>query len=259
MIAAPASGALRLALWLSGARALQNTRMAAIEVTLGANWRTPSDQWPALPQAQLRAAMLQIVRARGGRLQRIEADDRFALNVTRLAEAFPRARFVYLYRDVRESLARMLDVWSSDLQPHPSGVQLRDGRSWKFPLAPGWSACTGKPPPEIAAWQWSTLTRNALDALESLAAERWCITSYDRLISHTDAEHLRLRQFLGLRERDAAWRAPRFRSDDQVSPDQRLWQHHGNALAPVLAIAARQADRAVRLFAESPQTRARKH
>lgn len=155
---------------------------------------------------------------------------------------------------MRESLGLMLSRWLAADAPHRSGVTLADGRPWIGPLPSGWSRWTRRPLPEVVAWQWATTTTRALDALAALPPERWCVVAYDRLLTHTDDEYRRLRGFLDLHRPVAV--VPAFAAPGEVSPDPSLWRPHLDRLTPeVLKLAAAAADRAVRLFAESPRTR----
>lgn len=253
VVAAPGSGAARLARWLVR-RPVRNLRVQALDALAGPDWRAVDDGWPEVDTARLRQRLTEFRRQSGARPARIEHDPRLALNVARLAAWFPRARFVYLYRDVRESLGTMLSRWLAAEAPHRSGVTLADGRPWTGPLPPGWSRWTRRPLPEVVAWQWATTTTRALDALSTLPPERWCLASFDRLLTDTDNEFRRLRRFLGLRRPVAV--LPKFARPGEVSPDPRLWLAHADRLTPeVLKLAAAPADRAVRLFADTPQTR----
>jgi hypothetical protein len=255
VIAAPASGAARLARWLAN-RPIRNARVQVLDALAGPDWRARDDRWPDIDRSLLQEQMLLLRQRQAGRVVRIEQDPRMSLNVSRLADWFPKAQFIYLYRDVRESLGRMLSRWQSAGSPHRSGVTLADGRPWRGPLPPGWSRWTKRPLPEVVAWQWATTTTRALDALEVLAADRWCVASFDRLLTDTDHEYRRLRRFLDLRRPVTA--VPTFATPGELSPDPRLWRPHADALTPdVLKLAALPADRAVRLFAEAPQTRIR--
>lgn len=255
VIAAPGSGAARLARWLAR-RPLRNARIAAIEALVGPDWRARDDRWPEIDTAELRRR-LATLRHQFPRLARIEHDPRLTLNVTRVAEWFPQAKFVFLYRDARECLASALMRWQTARRPHPSGVCLANGQAWVGPLPPGWSRWTRRPLPEVVAWQWAATTTRALDALDALPADRWCVASFDRLLTDADREDRRLRGFLGLRSTSTD--VPAFAQADETSPDPRLWRPYAEALTPeVLKLAAPAADRAVRLFAEAPRTRVRR-
>ena len=253
VVAAPGSGAARLARWLVR-RPVRNLRVQALDALAGPDWRAVDDRWPEIDTARLRHRLGEFRRPSGARPARIECDPRLGLNVTRLADWFPRARFVYLYRDVRESLGLMLSRWLAADAPHRSGVTLADGRPWIGPLPSGWSRWTRRPLPEVVAWQWATTTTRTLDALAALPPERWCVVAFDRLLTDTGHEYRRLRGFLDLHRPVAV--VPEFAAPGEVSPDPGLWRPHLDLLTPdVLKLAAAAADRAVRLFAESPQTR----
>ena len=256
VIAAPGSGAGRLARWLAK-RPIRNDRVHALDALAGPDWRARDDRWPEIDTVLLRQRLATLRRRPGTRPMWIEQDPRLALNVARLADWFPKARFIYLYRDVRESLGTMLSRWQSGHHPHRSGVTLADGRPWAGPLPPGWSRWTKRSLPEVVAWQWAAATTRALDALEALSPERWCVASFDRLLSETDHEYHRLRRFLDLRRPVTV--VPKFARPGEMSPNPRLWLPYADLLVPeVLNLAAVSADRAVRLFAEAPQTRVRR-
>ena len=61
----------------------------------------------------------------------LEKTPKNALRIPFLAEAFPDARFVYLYRDPRETVSSMLDVWRSE-------------RFVTYPELPGWADHPGR-------------------------------------------------------------------------------------------------------------------
>lgn len=51
---------------------------------------------------------------------------------------------------------------------------------------------------EEAARAWTSSTETLLDELEALPPERWCVTSYDRLLADRDGELARISQFAGI-------------------------------------------------------------
>src|SRR5258705_10062216 len=75
----------------------------------------------------------------------LEKTPKNALRVPFLLHAFPQARFIYLYRDIRETLASMLEAWSSGrFETYPELPGWR-GPPWSLLLTPGWRALAGKP------------------------------------------------------------------------------------------------------------------
>jgi len=83
---------------------------------------------------------------------------------------------------------------------------------------------------EETAQAWARSTEGLLDELETLAPERWCVTSYDRLIADREGELARISNFAGIEAR------PR-----RATPEE----------------AQRAASRARELFAKMPGERVR--
>jgi hypothetical protein len=128
----------------------------------------------------------------GEQVRMLEKTPKNALRIPFLREAFPEARFVYLYRDVRQCLSSMLDAWRSGrfvTYPNLPGWQ---PLKWSMVLVPGWRDLVGKPLHEVVAAQWAQTTRLLLDDLEALPREQVCVARYDRLLQEPDAEIRRI-------------------------------------------------------------------
>ncbi len=186
----------------------------------------------------------------------LDAAPRNALRVPFLSAIFPAARFVYLFRDVRETLSGMLDAWSSGNYVTCPTLPDWDGPPWSLLLTPGWRESRGRPLAEVVARQWSTCTRLLLDDLEALDPEAWCVTSYDRVLETPQPELARLCAFLGLPLDPVPVRVGTGRSAAS-SPAPETWRHHADRLASVVHLVAEQSDRARALFARAPANRPR--
>lgn len=122
---------------------------------------------------QLAAAFYRDLRDRDGRrpsgpVRMLEKTPKNALRVPFFKAAFPDAMFVYLYRDVRETLASMIDAWASGaFRTYPDLPGWR-GHPWSLLLVPGWEQLVGQPLPVIVAHQWAMTTNLLLDDLEAL-------------------------------------------------------------------------------------------
>ena len=112
-----------------------------------------------------------------GPIRFLEKTPKNALRIPFFDAAWPSARFVYLYRDPRRTLASMIEAWLSGrfrTYPRLPGWQ---GYPWSLLLVPGWQDLVGKPLPEVVAHQWARTTEIILDDLEALPADR--VTALD--------------------------------------------------------------------------------
>jgi len=190
-----------------------------------------------------------------GGLRMLEKTPKNSLRVPFLAAAFPDALFIYLYRDMRDTISSMLDAWRSGKFVTYPQLPEWDGPPWSLLLTPGWRELSGKPLPEIVAAQWSTATRYLLDDLEQLAPERWCISSYDALLENPQREMQRLSQFLGI-EWDRSLAAPLPASRTTLTPpDREKWKKNASELEVAMPLVREVADRSRALFATPPRSR----
>ena len=136
--------------------------------------------------------------AGAGGLRLVEMTPRNALRVPFLAAAFPDARFVYVFRDPRQTISSAVEAWRAKASVTYPDLPGWDGDPWSLLLVPGWRGLRGLPLEEVVAWQWAITTRHLLDDLEVLPPERWCVASYDDLVERPAEEIARLRHFLGL-------------------------------------------------------------
>ncbi|HWW62725.1 MAG TPA: TIGR03032 family protein, partial [Thermoanaerobaculia bacterium] len=194
-------------------------------------------------------------RPRASGLRLLEKTPKNSLRVPFLAEAFPDALFVYLYRDMRDTISSMLDAWRSGKFVTYPALPGWDGPPWSLLLTPGWRELSGKPLAEIVAAQWSTATRYLLDDLEQLPPERWCVAGYDALINDPQQEVDRLSRFLDI-EWDRQLSAPLPLSRTTLTePSRDKWKRNAEELKVALPLVAGVAERARNLFAAPPKQR----
>ncbi|HEV7767804.1 MAG TPA: TIGR03032 family protein [Thermoanaerobaculia bacterium] len=212
--------------------------------------------------AQLERSFLGALRDREGRTPRpkatglrlLEKTPKNSLRVPFLAEAFPDARFVYLYRDMRDTISSMLDAWRSGKFVTYPKLPGWEGPQWSLLLTPGWRELSGKPLAEIVASQWSTATRYLLDDLEQLSPDRWCVAGYDALVNDPQQEIERLARFLEI-EWDRTLTAPLPLSRTTLTaPSTEKWKRNADDLKVALPLVANVAERARNLFANPPKT-----
>jgi len=107
-----------------------------------------------------------------GRVRMLEKTPKNALRVPFFDAAWPDSIFVYLYRDVRQTLASMIEAWRSGAFRTYPDLPAWTGLPWSLLLAPGWERLNGRPLPEIVAHQWAATTQILLDDLEAVLRDR---------------------------------------------------------------------------------------
>ena len=222
----------------------------------GSNRLTPADV-DAASTAELRRRFRAALRDREGRpapegpVRMLEKTPKNALRIAYLAEAFAEARFVWLWRDPRPTLASMMEGWrTGGFRTYP---QLPDwtGLDWSFLLTPGWEALNGAPLERIVASQWSETTRILLDDLSILPKHRWMALAYDDLVARPGEV------VTGLAARlDLHWDLPPPRSlapsrFTVSAPDPDKWKVQSALIETVWPLVEGQAARAEAVLAEA--------
>ena len=200
--------------------------------------------------AQLRERFRAALRDRsGGRpgdgpVRMLEKTPKNALRIPFLAAAFPEARFVYLHRDPRATLASMIEAWASGgFRTYPQ-LPGWTGPPWSLLLIPGWRQLNGAPLERIVAEQWAVTTRIILDDLAALPPQRWRPIRYEAFIADPQAEVSRLCAAIDLSwDRRLGSSLPLARHTVSA-PDAQKWRKHApaiEAVAPVWAPAEARA------------------
>lgn len=137
-------------------------------------------------------------RSADGRVRMLEKTPKNALRVPFFNAIWPDSHFVYLYRDVRQTIYSMMEAWQSGgfrTYPQLPGWQ---GPPWSLLLVPGWQDLRAFQLHEIVAHQWAIATEKLLTDLEQLPAERVFVLDYSELIEAPQASVERLAGLLGL-------------------------------------------------------------
>ena len=197
---------------------------------------------------QLRKAFGACLQDRTGRrpqagehgLRLLEKTPRNALRIPFLAETFPKASFVYLYRNAVETLASMLAGWRSGRFVSYRSLPDWPGPAWSFLLVPGWRDLIGEPLGRIVVHQWWATTRILLADLARLPPERRICLRYDRLVQSPQTEIARLCDRLAI-SWDQPWTESLPLSVSTLTPPRPdKWREQveefGGLLAPVHAL-----------------------
>ena len=97
-------------------------------------------------------------------LRFLEKTPKNALRIPFLDAAFPDAQFIFLWREPRANLASIIEAWKAGRWVTYRGLDER-ADPWSLLLPPDWRAMRDAPLPEIAAFQWESANRIALDDL----------------------------------------------------------------------------------------------
>ena len=133
-----------------------------------------------------------------GPAQMLEKTPKNALRVLFFAAAWPDSTFIYLYREPRQTLASMIEAWSTGRFRTYPRLPGWTGHPWSLLLIPGWRELIGKPLPDVVAAQWAATTDILIGDLESLPRDRVRLIDYDRFIAEPQAELDGLTRSLGL-------------------------------------------------------------
>jgi hypothetical protein len=170
-------------------------------------------------------------------LRFLEKTPKNALRIPFLDAAFPDAQFIFLWREPRANIASIIEAWSAGRWVTYRGL---DGREepWSLLLPPGWREMRAAPLPNIAAFQWESANRIALDDLEKLHRSRWTTATYEELVANPREVIERLTAFMGigmdagLERRLAAPLPPSRHTNTQ--PDAAKWRSHEAVIEPLI-------------------------
>lgn len=133
-----------------------------------------------------------------GRVRMLEKTPKNSLRVAFFDAIWPEAQFVYLYRDVSETLYSMMEAWRSGaFRTYPS-LPGWPGGSWSLLLVPGWQQLKRMQLPEVVAHQWAITTDILLDDLQRLEEGRVHAIDYGTFLDSPQSEMERIAAAVGL-------------------------------------------------------------
>jgi hypothetical protein len=180
----------------------------------------------------------------------LEKTPKNALRIPFFKAIWPDAQFVYLYRDVRETLYSMMEAWrSGSFRTYPAlpGWQ---GPPWSLLLVPDWRRLNGLPLPEIVAHQWTITTETMLNDLEQLPEDQVAAMEYGAFLDSPQAEVERLTASVGLGWDQRLGDTLPLSKTTVSQPDRQKWRRMEQAIQSVWPI-VEQVDLRARKFLES--------
>jgi hypothetical protein len=188
-----------------------------------------------------------------GRVRMLEKTPKNALRVPFFDAAFDDVTFIYLYRDVRQTLASMIEAWTSGGFSTYPGLPGWTGLPWSLLLIPGWHRLIGEPLPVIVAHQWATTTTILLDDLSRIAPDRLRVVTHEQFLAAPQESFERLAGTLDLQwDRQLGDGLPLSKTTvSQPRADKwRLFEREIEQVMPVVA----EADARARTFVDQRRT-----
>ena len=136
--------------------------------------------------ATIRHSVLERLQGPDGRLPLeqavfLEKTPKNSLRIPFLLEAFPDARFIFLWRDPRENLSSIMEAWRAGAWITYRSLPGWEG-TWSMLLPPDWESLQGAPLEELAAWQWRSANEIAMADLNQLPKHRRSVVRYQDLL-----------------------------------------------------------------------------
>lgn len=217
------------------------------------NRLTAGDLNPALAD-QLKQDMLQgMISAKGhranantGAIRLLEKTPKNCLRIPFIDTIYPDARYIYLYRDPKDSISSIMEGWRHQRFVTYGDVRMVHGR-WCFLRPPAWQTMLNKPLHEIAAYQWQACQEIILADLAKIESKRWTTCAFDEFLSDPRSTIKRLQQFAEL-EPDPALEAycasplPQSRYT-HTAPAKGKWMQHKLAITQIFPALKKTIDR----------------
>ena len=137
-------------------------------------------------------------RSADGRVRMLEKTPKNALRVAFFDAIWPDSQFVYLYRDVRETLYSMMEAWHSGAFRTYPNLPGWLGTPWSLLLVPSWRQLNGMPLAEVVAHQWAITTETLLNDLERLQEGRVHAIDYATFLAGPQLQMQRMAAALDL-------------------------------------------------------------
>ena len=189
-------------------------------------------------------------RSPDGRVRMLEKTPKNALRVAFFDAVWPDSQFVYLYRDVRETLYSMMEAWhSGGFRTYP-GLPGWLGTPWSLLLVPGWRSLNGMSLAEIVAHQWAITTETLLNDLEQPEKGRVHAIDYGAFLAGPQLQMERLTAAL-----DLGWDRPLGESlplskTTVSTPDPNKWRQIEPVIQSIWPV-VEKADARARAFLEA--------
>jgi hypothetical protein len=137
------------------------------------------------------------VNSETGSIRLLEKTPKNCLRIPFIESLYPDARYIYLYRDPKDSISSIIEGWRHQRFVTYGDVRMAHGR-WCFLRPPGWQEMLNRSLQEIAAFQWKTCQDIILGDLAAIDSSRWTICAFDEFLWDPKSTIGRLQDFCEL-------------------------------------------------------------
>ena len=114
----------------------------------------------------------------------LEKTPKNSLRVDFFNALFPDAIFIYLVRDPKENISSIMQAWRSNKFITYPSLPGWNRQNWSLLLPDRWQQLNDQPLQSIAAFQWQAANEAIINSLQQLDSSRWCMLTYEQLISN---------------------------------------------------------------------------
>jgi hypothetical protein len=171
----------------------------------------------------------------------LEKTPRNSLNIPFLMSLFPKAKFIYLYREPKQNVSSIIEAWHTGLNTGQfvtySHLNGWDKKHWCLLLPKNWRALNGKSIAEIACFQWKASNNKIMTDLKELPPSKWTSLEYKSLVNKPYKSIKKLAKFCGINEKlnKSTFENLSLSKTSISKPNKNKWKKHKDSISPFLA------------------------
>jgi hypothetical protein len=170
----------------------------------------------------------------------LEKTPRNALNIPFLKKIFPKAKFVYLYREPKQNIASIIEAWNLGLKTNRFvtffDLPNWDLKKWCLLLPRNWHTLNGKSIAEIASFQWKESNKEIIKNLKNLQSDDWISLDYNSFIKYPNQSITKLTQFIShdITQEEGQFTSLPLSKTVVEKPSKNKWEKHKVAMQPFI-------------------------
>lgn len=168
-------------------------------------------------------------------IRMLEKTPKNALRIPFLSAIFPRAKFIYLYRNPRENISSIIDAWKSGRFVTYKKLPERKS-SWSLLLIPGWRNLPEEDVAFTAASQWKKAHETMLEDVAQMSSKKVLGIRYEDFLENPQVYIEKICEFVDISwDKNLEKNLPLSRHT-LTKPDPYKWKNNAEELKRVLPI-----------------------